>query len=308
MSLSNIISAYVRFPTEVRFPPLKLYANDEQELIELILKYNITKNPPYPCFVPVYPHGKINKLFFDLDSDRIIQAYYDAKKLLNTFPLARLVFSGARGLHAFLDFPEVQLKHPKETLLGMALTIIDKLDLFTADKQVLGQLTRVVRLPGTRHTKSYHYCVALSELKTLEETSYNSYYNLQEPITIRDDVAFADLLLKYDDFIDKLPSQPKFVPRRTYSPEVRSCISNILKTTLDGEPGHLTRIAIVSEMLAKNLGDSSIISSFMGQSDFNYKTTKKYVEYLRKRGYRPFKCSTLERLGICDRSCRRYRG
>jgi DNA primase large subunit len=42
-----------------------------------------------------------------------------------------------------------------------------------------------------------------------------------------------------------------------------------------------------------------VVDLFRGQSDFNEEKTRYFVEDAAKKGYKPFRCSTILELGFC---------
>jgi len=77
-----------------------------------------------------------------------------------------------------------------------------------------------------------------------------------------------------------------------------------LKKPLEGPGGHLMRLAIAVEHLARGHSVEEVVALFKSQPDFNEVKSRYYVENALKKGYKPFKCETIQRLGFCLPDCR----
>jgi len=65
------------------------------------------------------------------------------------------------------------------------------------------------------------------------------------------------------------------------------------------------RLAVAVEHLHLGMKPSEIAPLFQSQSDYDYEKSLSYVEDAQKRGYKPFKCKTIQALGFCLPDCRR---
>ncbi|MGB9672495.1 MAG: hypothetical protein ACPLZY_05050, partial [Candidatus Norongarragalinales archaeon] len=59
------------------------------------------------------------------------------------------------------------------------------------------------------------------------------------------------------------------------------------------------------EHLHSGMKPPEIALLFQSQRDYDYERSLGYVEDARKRGYKPFKCKTIQALGFCVPGCRR---
>jgi DNA primase large subunit len=59
------------------------------------------------------------------------------------------------------------------------------------------------------------------------------------------------------------------------------------------------RIAVVSELHAESWSKSRIIDTFTAMTDYDRRITEYQVCYIIKKGYTPFKCSTIQGLDEC---------
>jgi DNA primase large subunit len=65
------------------------------------------------------------------------------------------------------------------------------------------------------------------------------------------------------------------------------------------------RLGIAIEYLHLGMQPSEIAALFRSQSDYDYGKSLGFVEDAQKRGYKPFKCETVQALGFCLPDCRR---
>jgi len=80
-----------------------------------------------------------------------------------------------------------------------------------------------------------------------------------------------------------------------------------LNKQLEGQGGHLMRLAIAVEHLHLGMKPSEVASLFQSQSDYDYEKSLRFIEDARRRCYKPFKCRTIRELGFCLPDCERKR-
>jgi len=146
----------------------------------------------------------VNTLFLDFDHDDLKVAFKNARKLVlyllerNVIP--RVYFSGAKGFHVFIDFPEIDLFFKKESLRFTAQALIRKAKISCVDTQVI-ELARVSRLPLTVNTKTGRRCVPIDPKKFVkldcESVLHFCKYNYT-PIEIHESEEFADWVRRHD--------------------------------------------------------------------------------------------------------------
>ena len=129
-------------------------------------------------FVAIFSDDQINhnvydKIFIDIDAPNLQDAYDDVQKLkafeVKTHTISmRTYFSGKKGFHVFLDFPPTQFEHYKEVSRQYVETLENALDLNYIDYSVVGGITRLSRLPYTKHTTTGYLCFPISTSMTLE--------------------------------------------------------------------------------------------------------------------------------------------
>ncbi len=261
-----------------------------------------------PCWMSVQPFKARNqvftveKLFFDFDGF-LIKAWKEAstfaqhlKQYYGVEPL--IIFSGRKGYHVYvwLESPQhfTENKEAKAFYATAQRLLLKGLKFETLDMQVLGDIKRVSRVPYSIHEKSLNPCVPLtlahaplliSNLKGFRERGLQAH--------------FIKICLKQMEKADKR----RLVLLHKNVKGVRPCISAALNQRLEGQGGHLMRLAIAVEHLHVGMKPSEIAPLFQSQSDYDYEKSLSYVEDAQKRGYKPFKCKTIQALGFCLPNC-----
>ncbi len=86
---------------------------------------------------------------------------------------------------------------------------------------------------------------------------------------------------------------------------VRPCLSEAVKVDLTAKNGHSLRIAVALEYFNAGYTPEKTAELFKNQNDYDFKKSLYYVQDLLKRGYKPFKCKTIQDLGFCLPDCER---
>lgn len=299
--------------------PKRWLAETPEDLQEFIA----SNNPPVFMSVNYYNErnrvSRISDLFFDFDYKddlsvawedarifaRRLESYYDIKSLL--------CFSGNKGyhLHVFLDTPigyNLSQRHLKQLYERLQVMLLGRGQYPSLDMHVVGDVKRLARVPYTRHEKSGEYCqpVDVNQRPVLLMPGFK--YVLREHGVTHDLVVKAASQI-FDGENEKL--RPKKVhPKRpkTFDNGLRPCIEAVIQAGNIHTPDHKMKVAAVAEMSAHGWSAERIISAFSSMADFDRKTTETQVRHALKRGYKPFKCSTIQRLGGCVGSeCPYYR-
>ena len=264
-----------------------------------------------PCWMSVQPFkGRnqvftVEKLFFDFDG-ALVKAWKEASTFARHLEQhygaeALVAFSGCKGYHVYVWLSKSQ--HFKDGRQAkMFYTIAQKLLLKglkfeTLDQQVIGDIKRVSRIPYSIHEKSLNPCIPLtlahaplliSTLKGFREGGLSLH--------------FIKLCLKQMENVGR----KRLTLRHRNVKGARPCISAALNRQLEGEGGHLMRLAIAIEHLHLGMKPFEIAPLFQSQSDYDYERSLYFVEDALKRGYKPFKCKTIQALGFCLHGCRRF--
>jgi len=266
-----------------------------------------------PCWLSVQPFkGRnqvftVEKLFFDFDGS-LIKAWKEASTFTQHLKRyygveALLVFSGCKGYHVYVWLANPQhFKDSKQakTFYKTAQRLLLKGCKFeTLDPQPTGDIKRVSRVPYSTHEKSGNPCVPLtlnhapllvSSLKGFREAGLGNH--------------FIKVCLKQTS---READRNRLTLRDKNVKGVRSCVSAALDKQLEGQGGHLMRLAIAVEHLHSGMKPFEVAALFQNQRDYDYEKSLGFVEDAKKRGYKPFKCRTIRELGFCLPDCRRHK-
>lgn len=265
-----------------------------------------------PAWMSVQPfNGRnsvscVEKLFFDFDSKDLTLAWKEvhslATTLQNSYGAKPLVcFSGSKGYHVYVWLSQIEHFDSVDSAKRFYQTaqdlLLKGLSFETLDKQVLGDIKRLARVPYSVHEKSQKTCTPTSMDRTeivLDDLAGYRSHGLSE--------GFCNLCKsKTKQKAQRLTS--RFTPRRHKG--TRPCIDVALTADLCGVAGHSMRIAVAAEFLNRGFSAEQTAKLFKSQSDYNFEKSLYYVQDLLDRSYRPFKCTTIRKLGFCLQNCPR---
>jgi hypothetical protein len=250
----------------------------------------------------------IEKLFFEFDdAERVSRAWNAAlnfsENLVKFYDVSPLIlFSGKKGYHVlvWLQQPyhadtQEQLKAVYTELMRMILEGSSKQ---TFDLTVYGDIARLSRVPYSKHQKSGELCVPVTT--DLEP------YKLEPGFT--EELRRRGLSSKIVELAVRNLSKPKPKQRsRKWSKDIRLCITEVLKARSVHEPTQNMKVAAVAELSAKGWGRDQIVQAFSKMEGFDERKTAYQVDHVLRRGYSPFRCATIKKLGGCLPNCPRRR-
>lgn len=253
----------------------------------------------------------IDCLFYDFDSGEgdLEAAWSDAQEFSRTLrrrygcePL--IAYSGRKGFHVyvFIEKPyrgsclrEVYAELQAMTLRGLKLQ--------TLDTAVLGDVKRLSRIPYTRHEKSRHLCYPVDEKRRPLLVDAESLWALRHRGLPADLIKLA--LERVEERLEAEGEKARRLKYRPYYPrewdgKPRPCIERALKLPLDGERGHMMRLAILREYQALGWSKRFIAQLYRFQSDYrDGSRALRIVEANWRRDVKPFRCETIMELGFC---------
>lgn len=263
-----------------------------------------------PCWMTVQPFknrdevASIEKLYFDFDSENNLRkAWSEAKQFAlmlkthyNAEPL--LCFSGNKGYNVYVwlantvSFSKEQQHLAKQFYTNIQNMILKGLKLETLDHSVIGDIKRFSRVPYSMHQESKNPCLPITlshqPLLVLSLGGFK-HHGINENI-----VKFC---LKKTDRKTKRKRYHAYVNENRK--DVRPCIQTALSKDLELREGHAMRIAVTAEFLSAGYKPKEVAALFQSQGDYAFQKSLFYVEDIEKRHYKPFKCSTIKRLGFC---------
>ena len=268
-----------------------------------------------PAWMSVQPFNgrnsvsRVEKLFFDFDSKDLILAWKEAHNLAtilqDSYGAQPLVcFSGSKGYHVYVWLSEIECFDSTESAKRFYQTaqelLLKGLAFETLDKQVLGDIKRLARVPYSVHEKSQKICTPISMDRT--------------ELRLDDLAGFRKhgLSAGFCNLCRGKTKQTSHRLTRRFTSQMnkgsRPCIDAALASELSGVAGHSMRIAVASEFLNRGFSAEQTAELFKNQSDYSSEKSLYYVRDLLTRGYRPFKCATICKLGFCLQNCPRRTG
>jgi hypothetical protein len=268
-----------------------------------------------PAWMSVQPfNGRnsvscVEKLFFDFDSADLSLAWKEANTLATVLqqsygakPL--ICFSGSKGYHVYVWLQKTAHFDSAQTAKAFYQTaqelLLKGLSFQTLDRQTLGDIKRLARVPYSIHEKSLKPCTPINAD--------------QQSLILNSVTPFKEQGLT-EDFCRLCQSKIRQKPRRfTYHynwarhGQIRPCIDAALCADLSGTAGHSMRIAIAAEFLNKGFSAEQTAELFSNQTDYNFEKSLYYIRDISARNYRPYKCATIRKLGFCLKNCSRRNG
>lgn len=196
----NVFELIPQFPLEIAIP-YRFIVNTKQEFINRINMYNGYKRIFYSLYSK--QHLIIDKVFLDLDSNK---SYDNVIKLHNWCTEKdykhSVIFSGG-GFHFYFYTNKKEYKNPKLMLLQTQhkiaqinnLSIGDPVN-SDIDNHIVGDIARVVTLPGSYNIKRRKYAQSLSESELMSGIE-NIKQNNRQSFTIH---TYGSKLLNLEDF------------------------------------------------------------------------------------------------------------
>jgi len=264
-----------------------------------------------PAFMSVQGYSDRNvpsvleKLFFDFDCkenpEKAVSEAKDFAEKIQRFYGAKafLVFSGAKGCHAYIwvqavEFLPGQVILVKDALKRLQVKVLKGTNYSTVDPAVMGDLARLARVPYSLHDRSLRLCEPLDPSPDLDSYRENCLPRELLKTCLLEAKAAQE---KRETGGSMLSSNARTCVRGQVG-GVRRQIAALIEKAQRGEKlKHRERLAIVCELLASGKSDDEIVALFsklVHGDDFNEVKTRYFVGHARRRGYRPFRLATLE--------------
>lgn len=275
---------------------VKVFSRDQA--VELITKWNGIENCGMSISTFVNGVPKLLYLPFDFDSSNLREAFDDAKKLYNMLVnmgyRASFHFSGRKGFHVLV--PVKPDFYTKEQLRATQEFFSNILNLKTVDTQIFHDIRRIIRIPGTYHTKTGRLCEILVENDEGVNLDINK---LSPPKSKRiDPTNFRiDNKTQKDGIYHDYPCIKKLVRDEEYwiqhHPRGRF------------EPTQIIRMSWVIELAHEGYTEEEILEEAeeIGWDDFNPNKTLYQIRHVMRNNYIHASCELLQNLGFCLPDC-----
>ena len=286
---------------------------------EVVKRLN-TYNGVFNCGLSVstYIDGIPNLLYvpFDFDSDNLDKSWDDARSLYNYmidlgYDIS-INYSGYRGFHCLVTC--VPQFYTKQILKATQMYFKDKLRLSTSDENIMGDVARIMRIPGTLHCGKFKR-VKKKGWQRQGEGDYCQLiaYNKGELIDLND----------YEKYIKKFKINGfngGTIDDDKYKGIEYPCILNHLDHYINPEnnthePIQLMRYSFVAHKLRQGYTPEDIynmIEKRWGEGrkyewdDWSSEYTYGQINQISSRDdYYPLSCRSIKKLGFCLPNCPR---
>lgn len=256
----------------------------------------------------------IDKVFIDFDPDedgkggiedaKVLSAYLKEKKIKHSN-----FFSG-RGAHIYVYTQKLlatELNNASMAIRNFVNKLADETGV-TPDYHVVGDLSRVSRVPNTLNTKTKLFCVPVCEaMMGCPENVIMDYAKKQQN---HDPIIDGDLvdLRKYDSVVPSSFTKVKPIEGKSGDldfPNLPLCVQEALRC---GEPGYNMRFLIITCM--RDLAYSKeevieVLEQYLTEEKFVHCVEEEgQVDYLFERDDMLFPvCDTIKAQGYCVEGC-----
>jgi len=137
---------------------INLYNGKKKALFQSV--YNFTEMRGTK---PNYETAIVDKLFFDFDAKS--DCWKECNKLhqyLLQENIKHIIIWSGRGYHLLILTSPLQLKNCKSAIYNSQISLINKLSLI-CDRQVIGDHSRLRRIPNSYHPKAERFCIFLTK-------------------------------------------------------------------------------------------------------------------------------------------------
>lgn len=236
----------------------------------------------------------------------------------------RILLSGFKGVHVFVDFPAVQFSS-KDVAKYVIAKFLDRVKAgvtnanIVFDTTVIGDLSRLCRIPNTLNIKAtkllgrpqYAVPITVDELMNLVPETYDQFCSSPRflPVERKESHEVLVRLTKITEDMDLdevalTPISSVKDPERLMNYEqectkeiltdedyedlnIRPCFKKVRsdRISLDGPGGHLMRIGAVMELATQGLSVPSIVRWFDFCHDYDPAITEEAVKSLISAGY-----------------------
>ena len=190
-------------------------------------------------------------------------------------------FSGYKGYHILV--PVKVSKLPPAKFSDFLKFCQMKLSLGYCDRQLLGDVVRLVRIPGTFNSKAV-------------EKGLDGQVQIVQGWSGRElDPGLLWEQFKLAKLSESLNEKKRPTPSNTLKgPGIRPIIQQLIDKAKQGfNLEHLERVIILAEMVGKGYTDEQIHEVFKAMPDYNEKKTQYFIDYAKRKGYKPYSTKKL---------------
>lgn len=300
------------YPRQIGLPKRKDVKN-YKELISIINKWNQKQR----IFVSLYKYSFENtrdfildKVWFDFDdygyeNVMILHNWLSQKNLAHF-----IVFSG-RGYHCYILTDKKELKNNKVALINVHNSIINETKIMV-DRQIIGDIARIVGIPGTYNTKRKRWCIFVDEDMLGQGHNWIKSYAEEEQIGKFSIYGRKLLSLKeYDTGIPEYEIEAITVDNLIEKinedeilKKLKPCVAKILLSLNKLEHSYNERFIVMTHLISEGYSENDIekiLKKFMNIKKFKHCIkNERQLKYLYRRIILPPSCLTIKQKGYCE--------
>jgi ppGpp synthetase/RelA/SpoT-type nucleotidyltranferase len=243
------------------------------------------------CFIQTHTvedrgQGIFYLIFIDIDAPGDLARAGKIRCRVNTYIKREyelrpyIQFSGYKGYHILV--PVKVTKLPPAKFSDFLKFCQMKLSLGYCDRQLLGDVVRLVRIPGTYNSKA------------VEKGLDGRVQIIQEWDGRELDPGLLWEQFKLHKLSESLGEKKRPTPSHTFNYRIRPIIQELIDKARQGyNLEHSERFAILLEMINNGYTDEQIHEVFKTIPDYNEKKTQYFIDHARKNGYRPYSMKKL---------------
>jgi hypothetical protein len=309
---------YTGFPRQIGLPE-RQDINSIKELENIIKIWNMKKR----IFISLYKYSfnstsvtSLPVIWFDCDvnpyENIIILHEWLTQKNIKHF----IIFSG-QGFHAYIITKNEELNNSKICLMNIQQYIINETKIDT-DKQTLGDLARLVGIPGTFNTKRKRWIIFITNedlekgyefIKEKAEFEHIGEFKIygEKEFSIKQ---FDNGVPEYDAINLNYENLNKQIEEDKLLKILKPCVANILLMLKEQEHSYTERFYVILSLKEAGYGEQdieNILQRFMKKEKFNHCVkNERQLKYLFRKEILPPGCETLKLKGYCPLNKNKY--
>ena len=255
-------------------------------------------------------YGMFDTIFLDIDIEKF-EGYEAVKYVVrelkkNGIYPSRVYFSG-RGYHIYIDLDDFLFLNRAEYSY-LVKSMVKDIGIYDfLDSKVLGDISRLARLPYTLNTKTGLFVVRVNiEKMVWKEIEDSSRRRYNEDFEIElNEVGKFDKWIKHIDEKDSFKNgeiyvDEFFIKHKYDEDSFPDCVKHTMYKVRHGiGTSHYERLQLANFLILLGWSDDEIVEVFRNADDFKESITRYQIDYSRKRKLNVFSCKRGLEEGFC---------
>ena len=211
----------------------------------------------------------------------------------------RVLFSGSRGFHFYIDFNSVKIRYLRPVAVSLIKTC--KIPLSKLDMHVVGNMRAMARIPCSINERTSHYCIPVDIHAPAKEILKRSLMCRPYKISYGPNKDL-DIILKEED---ELAAERQYTEDYQEHAQIDTkvfppCIIEIIaKINEAGYAGHSERIHMAAYLRQLGWAPEKTMSFFRVSSDFSMQSAVYHINYIYKKQAKCYGCRKAAEEGFC---------